>query len=1063
MIDDTRRKSLASVALALSWTAEQRGELVTERALGRAAPSPEHPGRFEADLGDQEWQEDSDRDLLLRFADGAGQRVDRVVRAASGILVVEVDHVPSDGTATLVAKHDPSRLPAAASAAIAGLDEIGLAGAVLDGDLDPAPSERAGPSYLNDQQRRAVATMVEPGFHAVWAPPGSGATTVVAEAVSALIDQGRSVLLMTSSPSAADDAVERLWAARSPAPGTVVRLGPTRSTPVAEHPAMTLDRAAAQRRKPLVADRKRLERHLADLDRSHVASEWAEVTSQLDRADAESLQTAWRRTSGPERITHLESEIARLIGVRTDREETLARLRAEAERIDGLLSLDPADVWRRIEQAEADDEAAHQAVERHDREHHTAQLARDSAIHKLGALPAYRIVERRRTGAEVDHHEAILAELDEARRAAREDYDEQHATFCRLRLELQHQLPPECDAEWWADLQAQHATATIAVDQAEIELWELGTELARLKSELADVRADPPTPLDYELVEKISPNLADLRARRDELAGAHHRLLERRAQLEEELAAIDATIESVEHHLVDEADAVVTTPAALIDNEVVGQRSFDAVIVDRAGTTDLPFLVLAAALADRSVTMVGDFCRPGPVVDPKPGLHSASSQRLDDDARYWLVTEPFHHFGLRAPADAENDRGCITLTRQYRLGKTTEGLLNRLVYDDVLWSAPRWHNPVDDGRGELVLIDTSDLSRSQRWIVRDGPSRHWPLGVVLAGRLMELHPDATMGLVAPHQAQADLLRALVADSDRREQVAAGTIDALGDRSFDVVVIDLATDRWHTTGFADPVGLDDGSPSDDVRAVVAALSCTRGRVYLIGDAQALSEATSDRDGSGNGNGRDASAGTETSNSTAGSAGLLPVGEPRPGPVTGLVGGLADLLGRGLDVVEALQLLDDGQLLNGSAPVGTSPGDVGKLVRVHPKASFYTRLDELAGQCRQRLDVWSPYYSERRIRTLGRRWAATARNGRIHARVLPARTDEEQRALAALERSGIVVASDDDVSERLVVGDGHLVLWGSLDVLSSNRRTELMTEMDSPTLARLLRARADGYPV
>jgi len=107
----------------------------------------------------------------------------------------------------------PGRLVHSLRERIRRLSGTGLAAELAAGRTAGAPAALdQEPEGLSDGRREAYAACLSPGLRLVWAPPGTGATTVLARAAGDLVAAGRRVLLVSGVNRAVDDALEAVLA-----------------------------------------------------------------------------------------------------------------------------------------------------------------------------------------------------------------------------------------------------------------------------------------------------------------------------------------------------------------------------------------------------------------------------------------------------------------------------------------------------------------------------------------------------------------------------------------------------------------------------------------------------------------------------------------------------------------------------------------------------------------------------------------------------------------------------------------------------------------------------------
>ncbi|WP_235921435.1 AAA domain-containing protein [Lentzea tibetensis] len=166
----------------------------------------------------------------------------------------------------------------------------------------------------NPDQRRAVEQALASDFTAVWGPPGTGKTDVVAGIVEGLCRRGETVLFLAPTNVAVDQALERICARLENHPefrrGLVRRIGKIEVDGLRDRFGASIDRdqTVARLAGPLDAEFQKLrerQRDIVELIPLHRAA--AEVDAELRRAqqDASTQATAVERLAAELNSLHL--------------------------------------------------------------------------------------------------------------------------------------------------------------------------------------------------------------------------------------------------------------------------------------------------------------------------------------------------------------------------------------------------------------------------------------------------------------------------------------------------------------------------------------------------------------------------------------------------------------------------------------------------------------------------------------------------------------------------------------------------------------------------------------
>ncbi|MHA6627877.1 AAA domain-containing protein [Pseudonocardia sichuanensis] len=631
-----------------------------------------------------------------------------------------------------------------------------LAEALAQRRLAGAPTSRAAADGLPEEQVEAFRACLGPGVRLVWAPPGTGATQVLARAVEALAGEGKRVLLVATADTAVDDVLHAAVRRMAPAAGTAVRVGPPARREIGVD--VQLERLAAPASREV------------DEERASVAA----ALRQVEEVDEE--------------VERLRAEL----GEHDEQAYRAAVARIDAERV--LDELGP-----RLEEAQDAAETARRAAV-------TAATALREALAARAELDPVRdaLEDERRAQAALD----VIAQRQEAlRRHRAELFAEDRASRWRARrqhrrevdaaiAELQRYNAAAAEGRRrWLDLQL-HARAVIgersradvdAVDRrsaaAEVAMAAADEGYRRARDALAALRAahseaeaiGPPTAADWSLVvgsesrglpgkharlQELLTGQDDADALRDALSARHRELVEQARGLRAVAVA----------RIVGEASVVATTLARSRIHPALTGASFDAVLVHGAGSAALAEVLLVLRRATTTAVLVGDFLECGPEQAGGAG----------PELQPWTGATCFAHVGIATPADAVAEPGCVALTHQSRFGAALRRLANEAGYEG-LRDAEELPDAEPQPDTEVVLIDLAT--------VPDATADR--LGTALPRVLAALHaPDGPVAVVAPCAPRAEAVRDTVRDHGGARDVAVGTVRDLQGREFPTVVVDL---------------------------------------------------------------------------------------------------------------------------------------------------------------------------------------------------------------------------------------------------------------------------------
>jgi hypothetical protein len=214
---------------------------------------------------------------------------------------------------------------------ISSLDQASLADKLAAGELDPVPvrTDEYPPGFLT-AQRHAYMACTEPGLHAVWGPPGTGKTRVLARAIEDLAKRGKRVLLVSTANVAVDNALKEVVRNLRPAPGTVIRVGSPQLHELASNDDVQLHRLAARRTAEVDAERQRVQDELEWM--GSVDEQLRQLDDALSNYDHEGYLAAKRRVANSSQLGALEAELRAADADQRRHDDELRSARASVEK-----------------------------------------------------------------------------------------------------------------------------------------------------------------------------------------------------------------------------------------------------------------------------------------------------------------------------------------------------------------------------------------------------------------------------------------------------------------------------------------------------------------------------------------------------------------------------------------------------------------------------------------------------------------------------------------------------------------------------------------------------------
>jgi predicted nucleic acid-binding Zn-ribbon protein len=621
--------------------------------------------------------------------------------------------------------------------------------------------------------------------------------------------------------------------------------------------------------------------------------------------------------------------------------------------------------------------------------------------------------------------DAVARELDfvtrelndlKARKAA---HEAEIAALQRGVQELRGQL--KAYEEAWALRRAfmrQPEAIRADIHGAEANINQKTPELTTVNGQIAAIQARAPELERAVAAGKAALSSIDRGMAEREISAADAKI----APLNQEIAAINGQLADIQKSVLDQACIVGATVTRLYLSPKMF-TNFDVVIVDEASMVLLPALFHAAGLAREKVIVSGDFRQLPPIV------------QTDEEAILAeLGIDVFGCAGItRAVNSGAKPKRTVMLQEQSRMHDQICQMISGPMYGNRLRTSayqPAESLPPAPFETTLTVIDTSTILPL---VNRDPVGSRYNLmhGLAVRNLVHRFERDGYLtsgrrvGICSPFAAQAKLLKRLIADLQLGNLVDAGTVHRYQGNEKEMMVIDIP-DGF---GEARPGWWLDAEQPDEDGAKLFNVAISRSQHHLVFVAN---------------------------------VDYLDKKLPAHSVVRGMLSH-AQVMGRTIDVRDVLAyypIIDD--LRRYGRPIDLEPDTL--------RTGLYNQHDfdkvclpDLSA-AEQSVLIFSGFVTPQRIRTyeaILRTKIAEGVSVRCVARPphnngsIP--YDDGRAALDALERMGCIVDTRRDTHEKIVIIDGEILWFGSLNPLSHTAQTgEVMARLVSRDLAQQMAA-------
>ena len=329
-----------------------------------------------------------------------------------------------------------------------------------------------------------------------------------------------------------------------------------------------------------------------------------------------------------------------------------------------------------------------------------------------------------------------------------------------------------------SSLAAQYNALADQKAQAEARLAETMGNLERLHGEARQIERRLKQ-------ESVSPD-----ALKSEITSTRAKINDLRTQI----ADLERQIEAIRQQIINEAVLIATTLARTYTMTEVYGRQFDTVVCDEASMAPIPAIFWTCSRATKSVTVAGDFHQLAPIA-------------LSKDIRVmeWLRRDVYAASGMDKifrSGELEGSPG-VMLREQYRMQPQIRAIIssvfygNRLRDGDSILEKPaiKLNQPCPS-----VYAGVYDTSEIDPWCSRivGGYGRFNLYHAVLAVKLCQnaIQVFDNIGIITPYRPQARLIKALVEKDPilelkvKEQKIIASTVHRFQGSEKDLIILDL---------------------------------------------------------------------------------------------------------------------------------------------------------------------------------------------------------------------------------------------------------------------------------
>ena len=549
-------------------------------------------------------------------------------------------------------------------------------------------------------------------------------------------------------------------------------------------------------------------------------------------------------------------------------------------------------------------------------------------------------------------------------------------------------------------------------NETKVALASADDEFADLKEKMQDVtRHYTDMQTEYE---KINESLEQYD--RGEFNKKVQEVEDRKQAITQKIAVINRQLEDIAKSVVSNAKIIgATVTKAFLSPQMFS--GFDVVIIDEASMVMLPALFHAAGLAKEKVVVSGDFRQLSPIV-----------QTQEQDIFEAVGGDIFQTSKLvEAFGSGQRLKRTVMLDEQYRMDDKICKLISRRMYANKLITAQgKQYKPKslpEPFNGQLIIVDTStvnpftsrDVFNSRYNLIHSLAIRN----LCLYLRQYDLLEDNSVGVCTPYAAQARLLKKVLEGSDL-DRIDAGTVHRFQGDEKPIIILDIPDSLGE---YYAGIFLQANIPEDDgAKLFNVAVSRAQNHLIILANLEFLDKKL-----------------------------------PNHAILRDI---LADIQDQGVvvdvrDVLKLWPIAEDLRLYGRAFDLSPNAEETG----LYNQHDFELVCQADMAKARHSIVIFSGFITEQRVAHYESLFRVKAAEGvKIRCITRPPHrngsipVESGEAALDALESMGCVVDTRGQIHEKVVIIDGHISWFGSLNPLSHTAKTaEVMARIDSSKIA------------